>query len=84
MIVIGALLAAWGAVVLWFARPLHTGWRDLLRSVRGAGVRNAIPGSALVAPERGEVWMRRAGTAGLVLGLALSALGAILRAVESM
>ncbi len=82
MIAIGALLAAWGALVLWFARPANAGWREALRSARAA--RDAIPGPGLLAPARGVVWTRRAGLAGLVVGLVLSALGAILAAVEAM
>ena len=84
MIVVGALLAAWGAIVLHFARPLHTGWRDMLRSVRGAGVQNTTPGTELMASERGLVWTRRAGAAVLVVGLVLSAVGAVILAAESM
>ncbi len=53
MILAGALLAACGALVAGFARPVHAGWR-------------------------------RAGTAALVAGLALSALGAIVALVEAM
>jgi hypothetical protein len=84
MIVVGGLLAAWGTIVLWFARPLHAGWRDLLQSMRSAGVPSTIRGTELMASARGLVWMRRAGFAGLVAGLTLSAIGAIRIAVESM
>jgi hypothetical protein len=84
VIVLGGLLALWGALVLWFARPLHEGWRDMLRSMRGAGVRNDLPGTAFMASERGYLWMRRAGTAALLVGLAVSAVGAVVRLVESM
>ena len=83
MIVIGGLLAAWGAIVLWFARPVHGGRRALLRSMR-AGAGRALPGAEPAETARGLVWMRRAGFAGLVAGLVLSALGAIRMAVESM
>ncbi len=84
MIIVGGLLAAWGAIVLWFARPLHAGWRETLRSMRPAGPQDAAPGTHLATFSRGIVWMRRAGLAGLVAGLVLSAAGAILLAVESM
>ncbi len=83
MTIAGALLAAWGALVLWYARPVHAGWREALRAARGAPARPG-PGGALAAPERGALWIRRAGLAGLVVGLALSAIGAIVAAVESM
>ncbi len=84
MIAAGALLAAWGALVLWFARPLHAGWRDALRSVRGADVRAAVGRAERAAPERGVVWMRRAALAGVVVGLAISGIGAIVAWVEAM
>ncbi len=84
MTVAGALLAAWGALVRWFARPLHAGWREALRAVRGADVRAAIPRSDALAPERGVVWIRRVALAGLVVGLAVSAVGAIVAWVEAM
>jgi hypothetical protein len=82
VILAGALLAAWGALVMWFAKPLHAGWRETLRSVGGA--KDAAPGSGLLAPARGVVWIRRAGLAGLVVGLAVSAAGALRLLAESM
>ncbi len=80
MIVVGGLLAVWGALVLWFARPLPAD--RVLRSVRPGTAPEATPAAA--AGERVARWVRRAGLAGLVAGLVLSALGAIRIAVESM
>ncbi len=77
MIVVGGLLALWGALVLYFAPRLHQGWRDLLRGMRASGVQNTIPLTEWMASERGLVGMRRAGSVALVAGLALSAAGAL-------
>ncbi len=82
MIVLGGLLAVWGGLVLYFARPLHEGWRGMLRSMRGAGVKNTIPFTEFMASERGLVLMRRAGGIVLVVGLVLSAVGAIRAAIS--
>jgi hypothetical protein len=77
MIVLGGLLALWGALVLYFAPRLHAGWRDMLRGMRASGVRNTLPLTDWIASGRGLVGMRRAGAVALVAGLALSAAGAI-------
>jgi hypothetical protein len=77
VILLGALLAVWGALVLHFAPRLHAGWRDMLRGMRASGVKNTIPFTDWMASDRGLVGMRRAGVAVLVAGLAMSAYGAI-------
>jgi hypothetical protein len=84
VIVVGSVLAAWGAIVLWFARPVDAGWRGLLDSLRPGAGQEARPGTPIAAFTRGMVWMRRAGLAGLVVGLVVSAIGAVLFAVESL
>jgi len=78
VIIIGALCAVWGGIVLYFARSLHTSWRDMTRSMRSAGIRNTIPGTEFLASERGLRWMRIAGGAMLAAGVALLAVGAAL------
>ena len=77
MIILGGLLAVWGALVLYFAPRLHAGWRDMLRGMRTSGVKNTIPLTEWMASDRGLVGMRRAGAVVLVAGLVLSAAGAI-------
>jgi hypothetical protein len=77
VIILGGLLAVWGALVLFFARPLHAGWRDMLRGMRASGVRNTIPLTEWMASDRGLAGMRRAGAVVLVAGLVVSAYGAI-------
>ena len=84
MILLGGLLAVWGALVLFFAPRLHTGWRDMTRSMRASGVKNTIPLTDFMASERGFLWMRRAGLVVLVVGLVMSAIGAMRIAAESM
>jgi hypothetical protein len=49
MIVLGALIAVWGVVVLSLARPLHASWKGMLADVRRDGVQNTIPGTRLFA-----------------------------------
>lgn len=80
MIIFGALLTLWGGVVLALARPLHAGWRDMVRSMRRAGVRDSIFGTEWMASDRGLRGMRIAGGAALAVGLALLAAGGLLRA----
>lgn len=84
MILIGGLLALWGGLVLYFAPRLHAGWREMLRGMRASGVRNTIPFTEWMASDRGLAGMRRAGRAVLVVGLGLSALGALRLAAEAM
>ena len=77
MILLGALIAVWGALVLGFARPLHSGWKELLRGMRRAGVRDSVFGTEWMASEAGLRGMRLAGGLALAAGLALLAAGGV-------
>jgi hypothetical protein len=77
VILLGTLLAVSGALVLHFSRPLHEGWRDMLRGMRASGIQNTIPLTEWMASTRGFLWLRRIGAAVLVAGLVMSAVGAI-------
>ena len=77
MIILGALLGLWGAVVLGFAGMLHERWKGMLADMRRAGVRNTIPGTAFFASDAGLRRMRIAGGAVLAVGLALVVAGLV-------
>jgi hypothetical protein len=75
MIIVGALVAMWGGLVLGFARPLHASWKGMLVQMRRDGVANDIPGTKFLASEKGLRSMRLAGGAALAVGLALLVAG---------
>jgi hypothetical protein len=77
VIILGALLAVWGAIVLAFARPLHSGWKEMLRGMRRAGVRDSVWGTEWIASAAGLRGMRIAGGVVLAAGLALLAAGGV-------
>ena len=75
MIILGALLAVWGALVLGFARPLHTNWKKMLGDMRRSGVKNTIPLTDFFASTEGLRRMQLGGAAALALGLGLVVAG---------
>jgi hypothetical protein len=77
MIILGALIAVWGGIVLGFANRLHTSWKGMLAQMRRDGVTNTIPGTKFLASEDGLRWMRIAGAVALAVGLGMIALGIV-------
>jgi hypothetical protein len=77
VIVLGALVALWGALVLGLARPLHSGWKDMHRKLRGAGYDESLFGTRWLASDAGLRGMRRAGLVALAAGLALVVAGGV-------
>jgi hypothetical protein len=75
VIVLGALLAVWGIVVLLGARPLHDNWREMNASMRRAGVPGTVWFTGWIASPAGLRHLRIAGGAALAVGLALLAAG---------
>ena len=77
MILLGAMIAVWGALVMGLARPLHEMWKGMLADMRRSGVRDTIPGTGLFASTTGLRRMRIAGGAALAIGVALVLAGLI-------
>jgi hypothetical protein len=77
VILLGGLVAVWGALVLGFAPMLHTRWKGMLAEMRRAGVRNDLPGIAFFASTEGLRKMRIAGGAALVIGLGMIVAGLV-------
>jgi hypothetical protein len=77
MIIIGALVAVWGAIVLGFAPSLHASWKGMLADMRRDGVRNTIPGTRFLASAEGLRVMRIAGGAALAIGVAMVVAGLV-------
>lgn len=71
MIILGALLAMWGGLVLALARPLHSGWKDMHRRLGRAGYDESLFGARWLASEAGLRGMRGTGAVALAAGLAL-------------
>jgi hypothetical protein len=77
VIILGALVAVWGGLVFAFAKPMHAGWKGMLRDMRRDGVKNDIPMTRFFASEDGLRKMRLAGGVGLGVGLTMIALGLV-------
>ncbi len=77
MILLGALIAVWGALVLVLARPLHVRWKGMLADMRRAGVRNDLPGTKFFASVEGLRSMRIAGGIALAIGLGMIVAGLV-------
>lgn len=77
MILLGALVALWGALVLGFAPMLHARWKGMLGDMRRSGVRNDLPGVAFFASTDGLRKMRIAGGLALAIGLGMIVAGAV-------
>jgi hypothetical protein len=75
VILLGALVALWGALVFGFAPMLHTRWKGMLAEMNRAGVKNDLPGIAFFASKDGLRKMRVAGVSALIVGLGMVALG---------
>ena len=75
VIILGGLLAVWGALVLGLAGPLHTNWKKMLGDMRRSGVRNTLPLTDFFASAEGLRRMRIGGGAALALGLGLVVAG---------
>ncbi len=75
MIILGGLLVAWGIAVLLVARPLHDNWREMIASMRRAGMPDSVWFTEWVASHAGLRHMRLAGAAVLAVGVALLAVG---------
>ena len=68
MILLGALIAVWGALVLGFAKPLHVRWKGMLVEIERAGIDDSIPFTHFFASTDGLRWMRIAGVVALAVG----------------
>ncbi len=79
MLILGALLAVWGGVILALARPLHANWGQMIWRLRGAGFRKAPFGTRFIASPRGLHTMYGLGAGGLVAGAILIVLGLLQR-----
>ncbi len=77
MILLGALVALWGALVAGFAKTLHVRWKGMLADMRRAGVQNDIPGTKFFASPEGLRRMRIAGGVVLAIGVAMMIAGAV-------
>jgi hypothetical protein len=75
--ILGAMLVVWGAIVLYFAEPLHTHWKQMNRSLRRDGYGTPFFGTEWLASGSGLRWMRRAGGGALAVGAALLVAGAV-------
>lgn len=77
MILLGALVAVWGALVFGFAPMLHGRWKGMLADMRRAGVRNDLWGISFFASTDGLRKMRLAGALALLAGLVMIAWGLV-------
>jgi hypothetical protein len=75
VIILGALIALWGALVLGFAKPLHVRWKGMIAEIRRAGIDDHIPMTRWFASPEGLRGMRIAGGVALAVGLALLVTG---------
>ncbi len=75
MILLGALVALWGALVFGFAPMLHTRWRSMLGEMRRAGVQNDLPGIKFFASTEGLRTMRIAGAVAVAVGVGMVVAG---------
>jgi hypothetical protein len=81
VILLGALIGLWGALVLALAKPLHVRWKGMLADMRRAGVQNDLPGTKFFASPEGLRWMRIVGGLALAAGVAMIAAGLLRGAV---
>jgi hypothetical protein len=72
---LGALVAVWGALVLGLAKTMHVRWKGMLGEMRRSGVVDTLPLTRWFASEGGLRGMRVAGAAALFVGLAMIAAG---------
>ncbi len=77
MILLGALIALWGALVLGFAKPLHVRWKGMLAEIRRAGIDDKIALTRFFASTEGLRWMRIVGGAVLAVGIAMIVAGIV-------
>jgi hypothetical protein len=77
VILLGALLGVWGALVLALAKPMHVRWKGMLADMRRSGVTDTIPLTRWFASEGGLRGLRIAGGVVLAIGLAMVAAGAL-------
>jgi hypothetical protein len=70
-------VAAWGALVLGFARTLHVRWKGMLAEIRRAGIDDTIPLTRFFASAGGLRAMRVAGGLALAVGLAMVLAGLV-------
>lgn len=75
MIILGALLALWGVLVLLFAKMLHVRWKGMLVEIRRAGIDDSIPLTRWFASPEGLRGMRIAGGVALAVGLGMLVTG---------
>ncbi len=77
MIILGALIALWGALVLGFAKTLHVRWKGMVADIRRAGIDDHIPMTRWFASPEGLRGMRIAGGLALAVGLGMLVVGLV-------
>ncbi len=77
MILLGALVAVWGALVLGFAKTMHVRWKGMLAQMRRDAFTNMIPLTSWFASPEGLRGMRLGGAVALAIGLALVVAGLV-------
>jgi hypothetical protein len=77
VIILGALFAVWGILVLALAKTMHVRWKGMLQDMRRAGVQNTIPLTGWFASPEGLRGMRIAGAVVLAVGVALMVAGSL-------
>ena len=75
MILLGALVALWGALVLGLAGTMHGRWKGMLAEIRRSGIDDTIPLTRWFASPAGLRGMRIAGALALAVGLGMIAAG---------
>ena len=75
MILLGALVAVWGALVLGFAKTMHVRWKGMLAQMRRDAFTNMIPLTSWFASPEGLRGMRLGGAVALAIGIALVVAG---------
>lgn len=77
MILLGGLIALWGALVLGFSKTLHVRWRGMIVEMRRHGVKNDIPMTNFFASPEGLLRMRIAGAVALLAGVGMIVAGLV-------
>jgi hypothetical protein len=77
VILLGGLVALWGALVLGLAKPMHVRWKGMIAGMRRSGIEDTIPLTRWFASEGGLLGMRVAGGGALAIGLAMVAAGVL-------
>ncbi len=77
MILLGALVGVWGALVLALSGTLHVRWKGMLAEIRRAGIDDKIALTRFFASTEGLRWMRIVGGAVLAVGVGMIVVGVV-------